>query len=62
MRSESNYGLTLWLAKQPGFCCGCWCLAREDAKRTKRVLRLVRAIGKDWDESRRMREPSERQA
>lgn len=54
MRAANNYVLTLWLAKQPCFCCGCWCLAREDVQRTRRVLRFVRAIMKDWEEGRRM--------
>jgi hypothetical protein len=62
MHAANDYVLTLWLAKRPGFCCGCWCLAREDAQRTKRVLRFVRAIMKDWEEGRRMREQDARRA
>jgi hypothetical protein len=55
MRAADDYVLTLWLAKRPVFCCGCWCLQREDAQRTRRVLRFVRAVMKDWEEGRRMR-------
>lgn len=62
MRSESNYALTLWLARRPVFCCGCWCLARADAQRTKRVLRFVRAVMKDWEEDRLIRAEAAQQA
>jgi hypothetical protein len=62
MRAESDYALTLWLARRPFFCCGCWCLAREDAQRTKRVLRFVRAVMKDWEEDRRIRAEAAQQA
>lgn len=55
-----DYVLTLWLAKRPCFCCGCWWLAPDDAKRTRRVLRFVRAVMKDWEEGRRMREQDAR--
>jgi hypothetical protein len=50
----ANYALTLWLAKRPSFCCCCWCVSRQDALRTRRVFRFVRAIVKDRDEARRM--------
>jgi hypothetical protein len=57
MRPGNNYALTLWLAGKPCFCCGCWWLSGADTQRTKRVLRLVRAVVKDWqltaEESRR---------
>lgn len=49
MRHEHDYALTLRLAQKPGFCCCCWNLAPDDARRTKRVLRLVNAIVKDWE-------------
>jgi hypothetical protein len=62
MRAGGDYGLTLWLAKRPCFCCGCWCLSREDTQRTKRVLRLVRAVMKDWEEAHRLTEENSRQA
>jgi hypothetical protein len=52
MRAGNDYAMTLWLARKPAFCCGCWCLAREDAQRTKRVLRLVRVIVKSWEQHR----------
>lgn len=62
MRAQGDYALTLWLAKRPCFCCGCWCLSREDTQRTKRVLRLVRAVLKDWEVTRRLKAEDERQA
>jgi hypothetical protein len=49
MTPENTYALTLWLASKPCFCCGCWWLSGADTRRTKRVLRLVRAIVKDWE-------------
>ena len=55
MRAGNDYALTLWLARRPLFCCGCLCLSRNDTKRTKRVLRLVRAVMKDWEGERRNR-------
>jgi hypothetical protein len=61
MRAQGNYALTLWLAQKPCFCCGCWSLSREDARRTKRVLRLVRAVVKDWEETRRINSDEARQ-
>ncbi len=61
MREEPDYRLSLWLARRPGFCCGCWCLGRDDARRTRRVSRFVRAIMKDWDEGRRMQEQARRE-
>ncbi len=45
---QARYLLMLRLARRPCFCCGCWCLQSEDARRTKRVLALVRAICKSW--------------
>ncbi len=62
MRASSDYALTLRLAKRPGFCCCCWCLQREDARRTKRVLRFVRAVMKDWEEDRRIQDEVRRDA
>lgn len=53
MHARNDYELTLWLAQKPGFCCGCWCLAPVDARRTKRVLRLVRAVMKSFEDERR---------
>ena len=50
MRPGNDYALTLWLAQKPCFCCGCWWLARQDVRRTKRVLRLVRAVMKSFEE------------
>ncbi len=42
--SFRDHRLELWLAERPCFCCGCWCLSREDAERARRIFRLVRAI------------------
>ena len=52
MRARNDYEMTLWLAQKPCFCCGCWWLTPTDTKRTKRVLRLVRAIMKSFEEAR----------
>ena len=60
MRAGRGYVLTLWLARRPCFCCGCWWLGRDDAQRTRRVLRFVRAVAKDWQEGRWMREQDAR--
>jgi hypothetical protein len=51
MRRENEYALILHLAQKPGFCCCCWSLSADDSRRTKRVLRLVRAVMKDWQET-----------
>lgn len=51
MRRENEYALILHLAQKPGFCCCCWSLSPDDSRRTKRVLRLVRAVMKDWQET-----------
>ncbi|MDX2259027.1 MAG: hypothetical protein NW205_08940 [Hyphomicrobiaceae bacterium] len=40
--------LALHLARRPGFCCCCLCLSRQDARRFKRVARLVRAVQRSW--------------
>lgn len=56
MRARNDYELTLWLAQKPVFCCGCWCLTPTDTKRTKRVLRLVRAIMKSFEDTRTLEE------
>ncbi|MCU0955280.1 MAG: hypothetical protein MUC37_11885 [Hyphomicrobium sp.] len=61
MRAPRNHALTLWLAQKPCFCVCCWCLSRQDTQRTKRVLRLVRAVVKDWEEARRIDEDGTRQ-
>lgn len=60
MHAGRGYVLSLWLARRPCFFCGCWWLAQDDAQRVRRVLRFVRAIGKDWQEARRMREQDAR--
>lgn len=62
MSGGGDHALILRLAQRPCFCCGCWCLSREDARRSKRVLRLVRAVVKDWEEVRRLNADSARQA
>lgn len=43
-----NYRLAVSLARRPGFCGCCWCLSPEDSRRTRRVLRLVNAVSRDW--------------
>lgn len=48
---ERGYPLVLVLARKPFFCCGCLCLAPADAKRIRRVFKIVRAVTKSWVET-----------
>lgn len=41
--------LRVFLASRPCFFCGCWWLAPADARRAKRIFRLVRAIRRNWE-------------
>jgi len=41
--SRNTVRLVLPLARHPGFCCGCICLGQPDARRMRRVLRIVRS-------------------
>jgi len=40
--------LTLYLSQKPFFCCCCLALGPSDARRARRVFRLVAAITRDW--------------
>ena len=40
--------LLLRIARRPGFCCCCLCLAREDRLRARRIFRLTRKVTKAW--------------
>ncbi len=41
---QQKYFFTLNLMQRPGFCCCCLVLGAMDAKRLKRVARLVRTL------------------
>lgn len=41
--------LMLKVARQPGFCCCCVCLSKQDRRRARRVFRLTRRIVRDWE-------------
>lgn len=56
--ADRDYALTLWLAQKPCFCCGCWWLAPGDARRVKRVLRIVRRTIRSWEQQRRANPPA----
>ncbi|MDX2290054.1 MAG: hypothetical protein NW217_14700 [Hyphomicrobiaceae bacterium] len=57
LASRRAFHLAIHLARRPGFCCGCVCLAPPDARRAKRIFRLTRAVVRDWDPGRRQRCP-----
>ena len=50
--AHRHYALTLWLAQRPCFCCGCWWLAPADARRVKRVIRIVKKETRAWQRQR----------
>lgn len=45
---RSRLKLVLPLARYPGFCCCCICLKGGDAKRMRRIFRIVRRTTRDW--------------
>mgnify|MGYP001210716589 CR=1 FL=1 len=46
MAMSPRLKLVLPLSRYPCFCCCCICLQRPDALRMKRILRIVRQIGR----------------
>jgi len=41
-RRRNGFRLAVTLARRPCFCCGCWCLRPSDARRARRIFRIVR--------------------
>ncbi len=48
MRRWRRHHFTLYLSQKPFFCCCCLVLGVRDAKRARRVFRLVAAVTRDW--------------
>lgn len=46
--ARRGYPLHIRLARRPLYCCGCFCLHPRDARRLRRIGRLVRAITRTW--------------
>jgi len=42
LRRRNGFRLAVTLARRPGFCCCCWSIGPADARRARRIMKVVR--------------------
>lgn len=42
LRQRNGFRLAVTLARRPGFCCCCWTIGPKDARRARRIIKIVR--------------------